>query len=109
MRGAGEGRASARRVSGLAIALALAAVQGQAQPLSRVCQTLATRLEQSPVLRERRLLDEALFEAAELDCPPIAVDLLDRGADVMARNRSGTTALGIAAEAGAEEIVGDAS
>lgn len=76
-----------------------------AQPKqSRVCDALAARITQSPAQLEGRVLNEALFEAAALDCFEIAADLLDKGASVAARNRFGATPLHTAAARGSLEI-----
>ena len=75
-----------------------------AQAQTLVCQALQGRLDQSPILFEGRLLNEALLEAAALDCVVIADDLLTRGASVKARNRRGATPLNVAAEHGSREV-----
>jgi len=84
----------------LAVMLAGAPVYAQ----SRVCEELAGRIAQSPAAAKDRLMHEALFEAAALDCPRIAEEMLAKGASVDARNRRGATALSVAAGRGAREI-----
>ncbi len=81
----------------LIIVAALLAAPAQARPPSQVCQALAGRIAQSPAAAKDRLMQEALFEAAALDCPAIAQEMLARGASVEARNRRGATALSVAA------------
>ena len=94
-----------RRFADLVALMALLSpTAAAAKPPSRVCAVLETRIDQSHLTLEGRHLDEALFEAAALDCPEIAARLLDEGASVAARNRSGATALTIAAEAGARPV-----
>ena len=56
----------------------LAAGAAGAQTVTRVCETLETRIAQSPANLEGRILNEALFEAAALDCPETALSLLER-------------------------------
>ena len=72
----------------------------QAQPLSKVCTALSQNLQQSSAALEGRILSEALFEAAALDCLEIAQDMLARGASPQARNRLGANALSVAAQSG---------
>jgi ankyrin repeat protein len=88
----------------LILVAALVAAAAQAQPPSQACQALAGRIAQSPAAARDRLMQEALFEAAALDCPAIAQEMLARGAAVEARNRRGATALSVAAGRGAREI-----
>lgn len=89
------------------IALAVAAgaaLPAEAQFRGRVRDVLETRLAQSPAALEGRLLNEALFEAAALDCRAIAKAMLARGASVDARNRRGAAPLTIAAEMGSRDV-----
>ena len=84
----------------LAVLAALLAGPAAAQPTTLICAALAQKLEQTSDNGEFRLLSEALFEAASLDCDDIARELLGKGASVKARNRGGATALSIAASKG---------
>lgn len=86
------------------LAAALVAAGLRAQPNTLVCQGLKTRTDQSPAALEGRQLDEVLFEAAALDCPDIAMDMLARGASVKARNRRGATPLNVATGKGAAKV-----
>ncbi len=92
------------RMTALVLALLAAGAAG-AQTVTRVCETLDTRIAQSPANLEGRILNEALFEAAALDCPQIAHSLLESGASVEARNRFGGTPVNVAAGRGSREIV----
>lgn len=92
------------RMTTLVLAL-LAAGAANAQSVTRVCDTLETRIAQSPANLEGRILNEALFEASALDCPQTALRLLENGASVEARNRFGGTPMNVAAARGAREIV----
>jgi ankyrin repeat protein len=89
----------------VAALLMLTAGAAEAQSVTPVCEALATRIAQSPANLEGRILNEALFEAAALDCPETATMLLEKGASVDARNRFGGTPLNAAAARGAIEIV----
>jgi ankyrin repeat protein len=95
---------TARRSAALMLVAALSMTPVQARPPSQKCEALAGRIAQSPAAARDRLTQEALFEAAALDCPAIAAEMLARGASVEARNRRGATALSIAAGSGAREI-----
>lgn len=86
------------------LACCLASAVAHAQPETHACAALAQRLAQSPAVLEGRLLHEALFEAAALDCGDIAVSVISGGASAEARNRSGKTALSISAERGARNV-----
>ncbi|MCT4373282.1 ankyrin repeat domain-containing protein [Yangia mangrovi] len=81
-----------RRAAGLGLVLLVLGGGGAlAQPAAPVCSALETRLSQSRAALEGRVLNEALFEAAALDCPETARRLLEQGASVEARNRFGGT------------------
>ncbi|MEV8468099.1 ankyrin repeat domain-containing protein [Fluviibacterium sp. DFM31] len=89
----------------LSLVILATAAAVQAQPAKPVCAALDVRIAQSPAHLEGRILNEALFEAAALNCPEIASRLLEMGASVEARNRFGGTPLNVAAARGAREIV----
>ncbi|WP_299361116.1 ankyrin repeat domain-containing protein [uncultured Paracoccus sp.] len=88
----------------LALVLLMLAAEAAGQPATPVCEALSQQLAQSPAALEGRVLNETLFEAAALDCAEIASAMLARGASVAARDRSGGTALSVAADAGAEQV-----
>lgn len=89
----------------MAVGASLVSSASEAQPAGSPCNALANRLTQSPAALEGRLLSEALFEAAALDCTQIAKEMLEKEATVAARNRRGATALWIAAEHGSRSVM----
>jgi len=83
-----------------AAALLVALVPGPGVAASELeCEDLAQRrLAAGPL--DRRQLDGFLFQAADRGCAVLTGRLLDEGASVSARDRSGDTALHRAATAG---------
>lgn len=70
-----------------------------------VCNPLRQNVSEMGRRMEPRQLNNFLFEAAEKGCLPLLGELLDRGASLEARDRSGSTVLLKAAAAGQEEVV----
>lgn len=70
-----------------------------------VCTALSESIEQKARELNSRRLNEFLFEAAEKGCLDVVAELIDAGALVKARDRSGNIALHHAASGGHVEIM----
>lgn len=84
--------------------IAIPATKTAAGSDTYVCEDLAGDLRQARNMSDSRHLNEALYEAASLDCVGIAADLLAKGASVAARNARGATPLSVAAAHGARDV-----